>query len=195
MDDNLNNTFFFLILNFKKNFNAGRVPKDRSWRAAKIMMGRVDQFLDSLINYDKENIHPDVIKAIQSYLDDPEFDPEFVRSKSTAAAGLCSWVINIVRFFEVFCEVEPKRRALIDANLELENAQEKEATIKAKVKALEATLQELTTEFERANSEKRACQQEGTHTNQNLLLFDTYLCTKHILKLANHLISTEVTVY
>ena len=71
------------------SWDIGRVPKDRSWRAAKIMMGRVDQFLDSLINYDKENIHPDVIKAIQAYLDDPEFDPEFVRSKSTAAAGLC----------------------------------------------------------------------------------------------------------
>lgn len=141
--------------------NIGRVPKDRSWRAAKIMMGRVDQFLDSLINYDKENIHPDVIKAIQTYLDDPEFDPEFVRSKSTAAAGLCSWVINIVRFFEVFCQVEPKRRALTEANIELENAREKEATVKAKVKALEATLQQLTTEFERANSEKSDCQREG----------------------------------
>lgn len=59
------------------------------------MMGRVDQFLDSLINYDKEHIHPDIIKAIHPYLDDPEFDPEFISSKSSAAAGLCSWVINM----------------------------------------------------------------------------------------------------
>jgi len=73
----------------------GKIPKDRSWRAAKVMMGRVDQFLDSLINYDKEHIHPDIIKAIHPYLDDPEFDPEFISSKSSAAAGLCSWVINM----------------------------------------------------------------------------------------------------
>ena len=50
-------------------------------------MAKVDSFLDSLITYDKENIHPEVIKAIQPYLKDSEFEPEFVRTKSGAAAG------------------------------------------------------------------------------------------------------------
>lgn len=40
-----------------------------------MVMAKVDMFLESLINYDKENIHPDVIKAIQPYLKDPEFEP------------------------------------------------------------------------------------------------------------------------
>ena len=61
------------------------------------MMGKVDAFLDSLINYDKENIHENCLKAIRPYLDDPEFDPEFIRSKSSAAAGMCSWVRNMAR--------------------------------------------------------------------------------------------------
>lgn len=65
----------------------GKIPKDRSWKAAKIMMAKVDAFLDALINYDKENIHPEIMKAIQPYLKDSEFEPEFVRSKSAAAAG------------------------------------------------------------------------------------------------------------
>lgn len=39
------------------------------------MMAKVDVFLESLIHYDKENIHPDVIKAIQPYLKDSEFEP------------------------------------------------------------------------------------------------------------------------
>lgn len=60
----------------------GKVPKDRSWKAAKIVMAKVDAFLDALINYDKENIHPEVIKAIQPYLKNPEFEPDFIRSKS-----------------------------------------------------------------------------------------------------------------
>jgi hypothetical protein len=50
-------------------------------------MAKVDSFLDSLITYEKENIHPEVTKAIQPYLKDSEFDPEFVRTKSGAAAG------------------------------------------------------------------------------------------------------------
>lgn len=58
-----------------------------SSQQAQIMMAKVDAFLDSLINYDKENIHPEIIKAIQPYLKNSEFEPEFVRSKSAAAAG------------------------------------------------------------------------------------------------------------
>ena len=62
----------------------GKVPKDRSWKAAKAgPMGKVDQFLDNLINYDKENIPDACLKQVQPYLDDPEFDPEFIRSKSS----------------------------------------------------------------------------------------------------------------
>ena len=66
-------------------------------------------------------------------LQDPEFQPDLVASKSNAAAGLCSWVLNIVKFYEVYCEVEPKRQALSKANAELDAAQEKLAAIKSKI--------------------------------------------------------------
>lgn len=95
---------------------------------------KVDQFLDALINFDKENINDPNLKAVQPYLADKEFDPDFIRSKSGAAAGLCSWVISIVRFYEVYCDVEPKRNALAAANAELEAAQEKLGKIKARIK-------------------------------------------------------------
>lgn len=96
-------------------------------------MAKVDAFLDALINYDKENIHPEITKAIEPYLKDPEFDPDFIRSKSAAAAGLCAWVINIIKFYEVYCDVEPKRKALAQANAELAAAQEKLSSIQRKV--------------------------------------------------------------
>ena len=56
----------------------------------KMMMAKVDQFLDDLVKYEKENIHSAVLTNLRPYLEDPEFEPEFVRSKSGAAAGLCS---------------------------------------------------------------------------------------------------------
>lgn len=46
-------------------------------------------------------------------------------SKSGAAAGLCAWVINIHKFYEVFLVVEPKQRALRMAQEELQGAQDK----------------------------------------------------------------------
>ncbi|XP_018327462.1 dynein beta chain, ciliary [Agrilus planipennis] len=149
---------------------ASKIPKDRSWKSAKLMMAKVDNFLDSLINYDKENIHPEIIKAIEPYLKDPEFDPDFVRSKSTAAAGLCAWVINIIKFYEVFCDVEPKRKALTQANADLAAAQEKLAAIKRKVVSLEEQLAQLTADFEQATAEKMRCQQEANATNATIQL-------------------------
>ncbi|XP_034234645.1 dynein beta chain, ciliary [Thrips palmi] len=148
----------------------GKIPKDRSWKASKIVMAKVDSFLDSLINYDKENIHPEIMKAIQPYLKDSEFEPEFVRSKSAAAAGLCAWVINIIRFYEVYCDVEPKRRALAAANAELNAAQDKLAVIKRKVMSLEEQLATLTADFERATAEKLHCQEQADATTRTIQL-------------------------
>ncbi|KAK2522533.1 hypothetical protein Q9233_010530 [Columba guinea] len=112
----------------------GKIPKDRSWKAAKAAMARVDGFLDSLIKFDKENIHENCLKALQPYLQDPKFKPEFVTTKSSAAAGLCSWVVNMVQFHAVFCE------------------------------RLNENLRKLTAKFEKATSNKLKCQQEAEAT-------------------------------
>ena len=100
----------------------GQIPKDRSWKACKAMMGHVDTFLSQLRNYDKENIHPEVVKAIQPYINNKDFDPEIIYSKSQAAAGLCSWVRNIMVFHYINETVKPLRAALAQANAELKAA-------------------------------------------------------------------------
>lgn len=64
---------------------------------------QVDEFLQALINYDKEHIPENCLKVLKEhYLKDSEFSPNLVRNKSFAAAGLCAWVINIVKFYEVY---------------------------------------------------------------------------------------------
>nr|KAF6455671.1 dynein axonemal heavy chain 17 [Rousettus aegyptiacus] len=148
----------------------GKIPKDKSWKAAKIMMGKVDTFLDSLKKFDKEHIPEACLKAFKPYQGNPTFDPEFVRSKSAAAAGLCSWCINIVRFYEVYCDVAPKRQALEEANAELAEAQEKLSRIKNKIAELNANLSNLTSAFEKATAEKIKCQQEADATNRVISL-------------------------
>ncbi|KAL2078484.1 hypothetical protein ACEWY4_026169 [Coilia grayii] len=148
----------------------GKVPKDRSWKAAKNMMAKVDSFLESLVHYKKESIPDTCMKAFQPFKNDPQFEPEFIRSKSIAASGLCSWCLNIVTFYEVYCDVEPKRNALAQANAELAAAQEKLSLIKAKIAQLNANLAKLTAAFEKATSDKLKCQQEADATNQTISL-------------------------
>nr|XP_003217173.1 PREDICTED: LOW QUALITY PROTEIN: dynein heavy chain 17, axonemal [Anolis carolinensis] len=148
----------------------GKIPKDRSWKAAKVMMGKVDTFLDALKKFDKEHIPEPCLKAFKPFQNDRTFDPEFILSKSTAAAGLCSWCLNIVRFYEVYCDVAPKRQALEEANNELAEAQAKLTMIKNKIADLNANLANLTAEFEKATAEKIKCQQEADATNRVISL-------------------------
>jgi dynein heavy chain len=62
----------------------------------------VDKFKGRCETFDKENLQPEAIAAVQPYLANPEFDPEKVTFKSKAAGGLCGWVVNILAFWNVF---------------------------------------------------------------------------------------------
>uniref|UniRef100_A0A3Q3AWS9 Dynein axonemal heavy chain 11 n=1 Tax=Kryptolebias marmoratus TaxID=37003 RepID=A0A3Q3AWS9_KRYMA len=149
----------------------GRVPKDRSWKAARAFMGKVDDFLQALVSYDKEHIPESCLTVVKhQYLRKPDFHPELVWTKSTAAAGLCAWTINIVRYYEIYCEVIPKRRALSQANAELETATAKLLAVRKKLADLDASLQSLTAQFERATAEKICCQEEVARTIQTIEL-------------------------
>ncbi|CAH8851278.1 unnamed protein product [Trichobilharzia szidati] len=147
----------------------GRLPKDRSWKAAKAgIMSKADQFLSNLVNYDKENMSANSKAAALEYVKMPNFDPDIIRTKSLAAAGLCSWVINILKFHDVYCEVKPKRDALDAANEELRQATEKLEGLQKKIAVLEASLAELTANFREATEEKLRCQQEADFTAKTL---------------------------
>ncbi|KAL6109087.1 dnah11 [Pungitius sinensis] len=149
----------------------GRLPKDRSWKAARAFMGKVDDFLQALVSYDKEHVPEVCLTAVkQNYLRNPEFHPDLVRTKSTAAAGLCAWTINIVRYYEIYCEVSPKRQALSQANADLDTATSKMLAVQKKLADLDSTLQCLTTQVEKATIEKISCQEEVMRTNQTIEL-------------------------
>jgi len=140
-------------------------PKDRDWKSCKSFMGNVGEFLDNLVNYDKENVPPAALKEVKNvYLPMPDFQPDIVKGKSQAAAGLCSWVINIITFYEVFCDVEPKRLALAEATTTLNAANEKLEKIMSKIRQLDASLQVLKDEFQAATDAKLACQAEADKT-------------------------------
>ncbi|KAK9511585.1 hypothetical protein O3M35_000215 [Rhynocoris fuscipes] len=91
------------------------------WGPSKRMLGDI-KFLDSLINYDKDNIPPRIMKIIEEkFLTMSEFDPDKVKTASKAGEGLCKWIIAMSKYDKVAKVVAPKKIALAAA-LETYNA-------------------------------------------------------------------------
>lgn len=66
---------------------------------------------------------PDInIREVRPFLELEHFKVEVIEKRNSAAAGLCSWVLNIVQYYDIVRTVEPKRRALQEANDQLEAA-------------------------------------------------------------------------
>lgn len=62
------------------------------------------------------------IREVRPFLELEHFKVEVIEKRNSAAAGLCSWVLNIVQYHDIVRMVEPKRRALQEANDQLEAA-------------------------------------------------------------------------
>lgn len=77
--------------------------QDLSWNAGKKMMNNVDAFLKSLLAFDKDNVPVQCVeKCEKDYISNPNFNADYIRNKSGAAAGLCGWVVNICKYFRIY---------------------------------------------------------------------------------------------
>lgn len=104
------------------------------------------------------------MKKITSVFQKPDFNPEDIRGKSGAAAGLCEWVINIYKFYEVYLIVGPKERALNAAEAELKAAQNTLEELQERLGELQEKLDVLQAQLDLAAGEKAICQAEADKT-------------------------------
>jgi hypothetical protein len=66
-------------------------PKDVSWTGAKAMMTD-NNFLKSLVEFDKDGITDKQVKQLKGYTSDPDFTPDKVMNISQAGGGMLKWV-------------------------------------------------------------------------------------------------------
>ena len=130
------------------------------WGPSKTLLSDM-KFLENLKAYDKDNISPAVMKAIRGkYIDNPEFDPDKIRSASSAAEGLCKWCRALEIYDRVAKTVAPKKEALKTAESELAatmaSLKEKQQTLKAveeRMAKLEVTFKEMVLKKDRLEKE------------------------------------------
>lgn len=89
------------------------------WKPSKLLLGDMN-FLKDLINFDKDNINQTaILKIKKEYLTNAEFVPSRVANASSAAEGLCKWVLAMVKYDEIKKIVAPKEEKLAVAQEEL----------------------------------------------------------------------------
>lgn len=130
------------------------------WGPSKRILGDM-QFLENLRNFDKDNIPIDVMKKIRKeYLSHKDFKPHIIAKASTAAEGLCKWIIAMDMYDAVAKVVAPKKAKLEAAEREFAQTMAILEEKKATVARLEARLAELNEALEEANIKKKALEDE-----------------------------------
>ena len=106
------------------------------------------KFLDSLKEYDRDNIPQHIITRIRSqYINNPEFNPVLIKNQSSACEGLCRWIISISLYDEINKMIMPKKERLRNAQetlrvqmIELESKRKELAVVSVKLDELNSQL-------------------------------------------------------
>eukprot|EP00966_Prymnesium_polylepis_P124483 2878944-Prymnesium_polylepis.1 len=61
--------------------------------------------LDSMFNFDKDNIPAKTIEKLKPYIDNEEFTPKKIESASKVCTAMCQWVHAINKYYHVALEV------------------------------------------------------------------------------------------
>ncbi|CAD2219679.1 dynein heavy chain [Angomonas deanei] len=144
--------------------------KQRTWNECKKMMNQVDRFLQELRGFDVNNIPQACVDQIQIYINNPSFDPEIIKNKSAAAAGLCQWCIGMNRYHIVRCDVKPKEERLAEAQQRLASSQSALKKIQDKVADLKSKLDTLVKQYDDAVAESTAIEAKANKTQSKMNL-------------------------
>lgn len=114
------------------------------------------RFLESLKEYDKDNIPAAIMKKIRAnYINNTDFDPAIIKNSSSACEGLCKWVRAIDVYDGVAKVVAPKKESLDKAEAELAEQMAKLSEKRAELKEVTDKLQALEDDLQRKQEEKQ----------------------------------------
>uniref|UniRef100_A0A8D1B9L3 Dynein axonemal heavy chain 12 n=1 Tax=Sus scrofa TaxID=9823 RepID=A0A8D1B9L3_PIG len=123
------------------------------WGPSKKLLGDMN-FLRDLREYDKDNIPVSFIKIRGEYLTNPEFDPPKVAKASSAAEGLCKWIMAMEVYDRVAKVVAPKKARLTEAQKSLAETMELLNQKREELTAVEHHLENLQRIFLEKTEEK-----------------------------------------
>jgi dynein heavy chain len=138
------------------------------WGPSKALLSDM-KFLESLKIYDKDNISPAIMKLIRGkYTENPEFDPEKIKTASSAAEGLCRWVRAMEIYDRVAKQVAPKKESLLKAETELAQTMAGLVEKQNLLKSVEERIFKLEAKFKDMTEKKIALENQVQNVSKQL---------------------------
>ena len=122
------------------------------------MMNPPANFLESLKTFPKDDITDKQKSDLKTpeILNNPQFTYEIMLKKSSAAANLANWVINIIKYHDIYVVVEPLKLEANASQKEAEEKLEELRIVKEKVAGIIAQVNELKAKLAEAEAKKEA---------------------------------------
>jgi len=137
------------------------------WPTAKKKISEPN-FLAQIKSFDKDNVSNKTLSKLKAYTSRSDFTAENVKTKSSAAAALCTWVLAIELYANIFREVAPKREKLKAAMDKLCNAETQLKAAQEELSVVIAKVDELNEKYETSVGEKNALRQEAEDLENKL---------------------------
>uniref|UniRef100_F1ST22 Dynein axonemal heavy chain 2 n=1 Tax=Sus scrofa TaxID=9823 RepID=F1ST22_PIG len=138
-----------------------------TWAEAKRQLGE-QNFIKSLINFDKDNISDKVLKKIGAYCAQPDFQPDIIGRVSLAAKSLCMWVRAMELYGRLYRVVEPKRVRLNAALAQLQEKQAALAEAQEKLREVAEKLEMLKKQYDEKLAQKEELRKKSEEMETKL---------------------------
>ncbi|XJO76015.1 hypothetical protein BDV3_006595 [Batrachochytrium dendrobatidis] len=141
---------------------------DDYWEPGRALLADPQRFLDSLMNFDKENIAEATVQKIKPYIDSPEFQVSVISRVSRAATSMCQWVRAMEKYYWVSRSVAPKRARLQEAQESLDATLKALAELKKKMKEAEMNIKEMEKKYAESVAKKEELSRKVEECNVKL---------------------------
>ncbi len=159
-----------------------------TWAEAKRQLGDPN-FIKDLKDFKRDHIPDKVLRKINKYTSDPDFQPDKVETVSGAAKSLCMWVRAMELYGQIFRVVQPKRERYDQAMSQLKEKQDALADAKKKLAEVSKQIEDLKTQYD----EKMAIREKlGKEIEYSEMMLDR--ATRLISGLAGEKMRWEETV-
>nr|AML30859.1 axonemal inner arm dynein heavy chain 3 [Marsilea vestita] len=138
------------------------------WEPSTKLLTDPQKFLDSLLQFDKDNITAATIEKIEPYIQSEAFTPEQVARVSKACTSICMWARAMHAYYLVCLVVAPKRAQLAIAQAQLDATMQLLNNAQLKLKEVEKKIQRLEAELDAAVRKKDELEKKASDCQKRL---------------------------